>query len=159
VKVKQTRKPSAVIPVVAMSDIAFLLIVFFMLISKPTEEGIELNLPSAKSSKEKEVNQKSISIEKNGQMFLAGRAVNAAELEVELAKMLEKAETDEERVVAIKADEATLYKFAFKAIDIVNKVGGIPALISDTGGEEKPEVRLDTGGTREPEKKETRHGP
>ena len=149
-KLKQTRKPEAVIPVAAMSDIAFLLIIFFMLTSKLTEQGIDLKLPKAETAEEKEVKQMSIVVDRTNRVYYNGAPATFQELETELGKGLEKATKDEEKVVSIKGDATSQYETVFNCIDIVNKLGGMPVLISEEtqgGAVEGPNVTMDAGGS------------
>lgn len=133
-KIKTTQQPELVIPVASMADIAFLLIVFFMLTSTMIKEsGIELTLPQAKKVEEKKVREKSIVVSAKGQLYFNGVPMGADSIERELSIALEGAQTPEARTVTIKGDKATPYQDIITAIDIVNRLDGTMVLILEEG--------------------------
>lgn len=134
-KIETTRKPELVIPVASMADIAFLLIVFFMLTSTIIKEsGIDLNLPQAKKTEEKKVREKSIVVTRQGQFYLNGVPMSPERIEAELATLLQNAKTEDERAVTIKGDKVAEYQHIVTAIDMVNRLDGTLVLILEEDG-------------------------
>ncbi len=131
-KIRTSRKTEATIPLSSMADVAFLLIIFFMLTSTIVKEsGIELTLPQAKKTEQKKVREKSIVISKKGQYYFNGVPMSPEAIEQSLADMLKDAKDDEARSVTIKADKTIEWQTVVTAIDIVNRLDGIMVLIME----------------------------
>lgn len=134
-KIKTTQKTDASIPLSSMADVAFLLIIFFMLTSTMVQEsGIELTLPQAKKTEQKKTREKSIVISKKGQYYLNGVPMSPEAIEQALTDLLKGAKDDEARSVTIKADKSIEWQTVVTAIDIVNRLDGILVLIMEEEG-------------------------
>ncbi|PKV75649.1 ExbD/TolR family protein [Pontibacter ramchanderi] len=101
----------------SMTDIIFLLLIFFMLTSNfVTPTGLPVSLPSSKVSNivMEKVN---ITITKDLQYFLNGKQIDEAQLETQLAALLQ---GTEEGVVVLNVDKTV-------PVEYLAKVAGIAA--------------------------------
>ncbi|TXD48939.1 ExbD/TolR family protein [Polaribacter sp. IC073] len=102
----------------SMTDIVFLLLIFFMLTSTlVTVSAIDVLLPKAGGKTE---NSKSVavSITNNSIFYIDKTEVTSANLESEI---LRKVGTDKQKTIIIRGDKEVPYKNVMKVIDIANK--------------------------------------
>lgn len=102
----------------SMTDIVFLLLIFFMLTSTlVTVSAIDVLLPKAGGKTE---NSKSIAvtITDDSQFYIDKTAVDASALESEL---LQRVGTEKEKTIVIRGDQNVAYKNVMQVIDIANK--------------------------------------
>ena len=102
----------------SMTDIVFLLLVFFLLTSPAiTPEALDLVLPKAKG-KTTSVQNVSVSINKNRQFFINSERVSEGSLERSLRKQLKGQESP---TVILRAEEGVPIEKAVKVMDIANR--------------------------------------
>lgn len=102
----------------SMTDIVFLLLIFFMLTSTlVTVSAIDVLLPKAGGKTE---NSKSVAvtIDSKSQFYIDKTQVNASNLENELLKSVG---ADKAKTIVIRGDQDVAYKNVMKVIDIANK--------------------------------------
>lgn len=126
-RTKKKRKPVPV-PVASMGDIAFLLIIFFMVCSEITKEkDVPLVLPMSEyvEKVEKSIVAR-VSVDESGQIWLDGKGVNSAkDIEWGVRAMLANTVSDEQRHVQFKCD-ATLPRDTFEPVlKAIAEAGGI----------------------------------
>ena len=127
--VKQRRKAEPDIPVVSMSDIAFLLIIFFLVTTNFIKEShIKLKLPKAESGDDEDKIQINVSMDKDGELWLNGKPTAA--LKVDLGKLLGDKKGDK-RKVFFKCDKGILNEVYMSAIEEINGAGGLLVLKTD----------------------------
>ena len=107
-KLQRKRKGPITMPIVSMGDIAFLLIIFFMVCSNFVKESnIEYKQPTAQELTPVEQSALSVAVDKDGEIYLNGKPVTDSEkLKSELEGSLkDKEQTDAEgRSVLFKCD-------------------------------------------------------
>ncbi len=111
-------KVSAEFSMSSMTDIVFLLLVFFLLTSPAiTPDALDLILPKAKG---KSTNQQkaSVSITKDGAFYVNKERVSEYSIETELKKIL--ANQDKPTII-LRAEEGVPIEDAVKVMDIANK--------------------------------------
>ena len=102
----------------SMTDIVFLLLIFFMLTSTlVTVSAIDVLLPKAGGKTENQTSV-AVTITKNSSFYINKVKVNAASLEREL---LSKVGTDKKKTIVIRGDQNVPYKNVMKIIDIANR--------------------------------------
>lgn len=102
----------------SMTDIVFLLLVFFLLTSPAiTPEALDLILPKAKG-KTTNVQQASVSITKEGAYYVDKERVSEYAIESELKKVLE---GKDEPTIVIRAEEGVPIENAVLVMDIANR--------------------------------------
>ncbi|MDG1993925.1 MAG: biopolymer transporter ExbD [Polaribacter sp.] len=102
----------------SMTDIVFLLLIFFMLTSTlVTVSAIDVLLPKA-SGKTEQKKSVAVSITNTSEYFLDKTAVSEVNLESEILKLVG---VDKAKTVVIRGDKDVPYKNVMKIIDIANR--------------------------------------
>lgn len=112
---KRRSKVSAEFSMSSMTDIVFLLLIFFMLASTlVTTSALDLVLPSSKAQtvKRKDV---TVNISPDQRFSVGNEIVSSAELESEILRQVE---GQEEAVVILRADKSVPYEQVVKVMDI-----------------------------------------
>ncbi len=127
------RRPRIIIPVASMADIAFQLIIFFMICSNfAREAGIAVKPPAAPDLDRLRQSATVVSIDGQGQIYVQGRRVpDARSAETELADLLRKARTAEARTVLFRCDRAAGREVFEPVLDAITRAGGIVAAIGE----------------------------
>jgi biopolymer transport protein ExbD len=115
-KLKGRNKVSPDFSMSSMTDIVFLLLVFFMLTSN-SPNALDLLLPKAKG-KSTNTQNVSVSINKNLEYFVNSEKINGEYIEIELKKALE---GQENPTIILRAEESVAIKEAVRVMDIANK--------------------------------------
>ncbi len=102
----------------SMTDIVFLLLIFFMLTSTMvTTNALDLNLPKAKGKTEN-TNNIAVNIKKDLQFFIDKEPVNEADLETTLLQMMG---GDETKAIILRAEQGVPIEKAVTVMDIANR--------------------------------------
>ena len=126
---KDKRKGEPTIPVVAMSDIAFLLIIFFLVTTNFIKEShIKLKLPKAEATQKEEKIQVSVTVDQDGVVYLNGEETQG--LNGDLSILLGDREGEHRRVF-LKCHKELAYDEFMPVIENINKAGGILVLKTD----------------------------
>ena len=139
-KLKRKEHDDGKIDVGSFSDIAFLLIIFFILTTTFTKiAGNKIEIPSG-SSEPSESEQKQLSVTLSAESILYGedaKSISIDELRTALEK--EKFETKEpdDRMVVLETDGAVLYERYFQVVMAIDDAGGVLTLVDHAGGEEE----------------------
>jgi len=104
----------------SMSDLVFLLLIFFMLTSTlVAPNAIKLLLPSSNSRTIEQPPKIIVSINENHEFFLQGIQVNENSLETSLMKILPGQESTS---IRLEADKNIAVQYVVNIIDIVNTI-------------------------------------
>ncbi|WP_026707059.1 ExbD/TolR family protein [Flavobacterium frigidarium] len=102
----------------SMTDIVFLLLIFFMLTSTMvTTNALDLVLPKAKGKTDSNKNI-SVSINKDLEFYIDKEVVTETELE---AKLLSALGSDKEKAIILRAEEGVPIEKAVNVLDIANR--------------------------------------
>ncbi|MCV6628832.1 MAG: biopolymer transporter ExbD [Flavobacteriaceae bacterium] len=115
-KLRGRNKVSPEFSMSSMTDIVFLLLVFFMLTSN-APNALDLLLPKAKG-KSTNTQNVAVSINKNMQYFVNNTRISEKYLEIELQKVLK---GQEKPTVILRAEEGVPIEKAVRVMDISNK--------------------------------------
>ncbi|WP_136465128.1 ExbD/TolR family protein [Flagellimonas onchidii] len=115
-KLKGRNKVSPEFSMSSMTDIVFLLLVFFMLTSN-APNALDLLLPKAKG-KSTNTQNVSVTIDKNLKYFVNNEQINKEYIEIELKKALE---GQEKPTIILRAEENVAIKEAVNVMDIANR--------------------------------------
>jgi biopolymer transport protein ExbD len=117
----QEDKPYDEINITPMLDLAYVLLVIFILMTTATVQGLKVNLPKASQTPSLAKPQtKAITINNEGKVFLDTVPVTLPELEQRLTS--QKAQTPEFPVV-VRGDSLTQYQAVMDVLDVVGRVG------------------------------------
>ena len=79
--IRRKKKPNLVLPLSSMGDIAFLLIIFFMLASNFMKTAnVDMEEPVASSLEQQEAAKQSVTMDREGAIWFQGQKVDAREL-------------------------------------------------------------------------------
>ncbi len=115
-KLKGRNKVSPEFSMSSMTDIVFLLLVFFMLTSN-APNALDLLLPKAKG-KSTNTQNVSVTINKDLEYFVNNEQINKEYIEIELKKALE---GQEKPTIILRAEENVAIKEAVNVMDIANR--------------------------------------
>lgn len=115
-KLKGRNKVSPDFSMSSMTDIVFLLLIFFMLTAN-SPNALDLLLPKAKG-KSTNTQNVSVSIDKNLQYFVNNERINGEYIEIELKKALE---GQDKPTIILRAEESVAIKEAVNVMDIANR--------------------------------------
>ena len=115
-KLKGRNKVSPDFSMSSMTDIVFLLLIFFMLTAN-SPNALDLLLPKAKG-KSTNTQNVSVSINKNLEYFVNNERINGEYIEIELKKALE---GQDKPVIILRAEESVAIKEAVNVMDIANR--------------------------------------
>lgn len=108
------------INITPMLDVAYVLLLIFIIMTTATVQGITVNLPKASSSPSlAKPKTKAVSISQDGTLYLDTYPVTLQELETRLGQL--KAATPDLPVV-IKADSSIQYQKVVEVLDIVTRL-------------------------------------
>ncbi|MDT0607864.1 ExbD/TolR family protein [Croceitalea rosinachiae] len=115
-KLKGRNKVSPDFSMSSMTDIVFLLLVFFMLTSN-APNALDLLLPKAKG-KSTNTQNVSVTIDKNLKYYVNNEQINGEYIEIELRKALE---GQDKPTIILRAEESVAIKEAVNVMDIANR--------------------------------------
>ena len=127
-------KPYDDINISPMLDLAYVLLVIFIIMTTASVQGLKVNLPKASAAPSLAKPQtKAITVTNEGKIFLDTFPVTLSELEQRLAQI--KAQTPEFPVV-VRGDGLTQYQKIMDVLDLLGRLG-----ISQVGLATKPLVK------------------
>ena len=115
-KFKGRNKISPEFSMSSMTDVVFLLLIFFMLTSN-APNALDLLLPKAKGKSTSSQNV-SVTIEKNLNYFVNNQQINGEYIEIELKKALK---DQENPTIILRAEESVAIREAVKVMDVANR--------------------------------------
>lgn len=119
-KVESEEKVYDDINITPMLDVAYVLLLIFIIMTTATVQGITVNLPKASSTPSlSKPKTKAISITPDGQIYLDTYPVTVDELETRLSQY--KAATPDLPVV-LKADASIQYQRVIEVLDVVTRL-------------------------------------
>ncbi len=124
-KIKKRKKPSSEIPAASMSDIAFLLIIFFMLTTVfSQEEGLKYQLPDSTKEVSLESKNIEITVDQNDNVTYDGMPIPSNQLDQIRVKVQARKLIKPDIFVVIKVAPQAPYKYL---IDIIDEIllGGV----------------------------------
>ncbi len=118
-KINTEAKPYDDINITPMLDLAFVLLVIFIIMTTASVQGIKVNLPKASSAASLESNTKAITIDDAGQVYYEAFPVSMTELEDRLR--IQQAQTPDFPVV-VKGDGQVQYAKVVEVLDLLRRI-------------------------------------
>jgi biopolymer transport protein ExbD len=133
-QVQSEEKPYDDINITPMLDLAYVLLVIFIIMTTASVQGLKVNLPKASAAPSLAKPQtKAITVTNEGKIFLDTFPVTLSELEQRLAQL--KAQTPEFPVV-VRGDGLAQYQKIMDVLDLLGRLG-----ITQVGLATKPLVK------------------
>ena len=126
---KSKNQISTTFSLASLTDIIFLLLIFFMLTSSfVTPSAVPVELPSTKVSKSLIAKQLEITITKELEYYINDQAVKLEEIEAVLKQKLENIDTPK---VVLNIDKTVAVEYLVKVAAIANKLGAKLAIATE----------------------------
>ncbi|MCZ2355927.1 MAG: biopolymer transporter ExbD [Bacteroidia bacterium] len=123
--IQQRNKPTTEFSLASMSDLVFLLLIFFMITSSFVHQaGVKVDLPQSKSEKPSQ-GQNSVTISADSHFFWNDQQVDKEELPNLIREAL-KTEDPKKKVITLRADKkVTMEQAAFVIAHIAENKGSV----------------------------------
>jgi biopolymer transport protein ExbD len=119
-QIKDDAQPYDTINVTPMLDLAYVLLVVFILMTTASVQGLEITLPKPSNKPSTEQHElKIVQVMPGGALLLNGAPVSVAELEAQLVAAKAR---DPQMTVAIKGDARAQYAAVVAVIDLCNRL-------------------------------------
>jgi biopolymer transport protein ExbD len=119
-QVNNDSKPYDTINVTPMLDLAYVLLVVFILMTTATIQGLNVSMPKPSNKPATEQHEvRIVQITSTGAILLNGVAVSSPELETQLKALQER---DPKMSVIIKGDPAAQYDKVIAVVDLCNRL-------------------------------------
>lgn len=118
-KINVEAKPYDDINITPMLDLAFVLLVIFIIMTTASVQGIKVNLPKASTAVSLESNTKAVTIDDAGQVYYEAFPVSMSELEDRLRT--QQAQTPDFPVV-VKGDGQVQYAKVVEVLDLLRRL-------------------------------------
>ena len=119
---KRRNKVNAQFSMSSLTDIIFLLLIFFMLTSTlVSQNALNLKLPSS-NSKTVAPPSMSVSIKRNGSYYLNGRQMSLGNIESGLKNRVNQEQNRENVTISIFAEENTPIQYVVNVMDLANRL-------------------------------------
>ena len=115
--IKSTNKVSPQFSMSSMTDIVFLLLIFFMLTASNNPKVLDLLLPKAQG-KSSTIQNVSVSIDKDAQYYVNNKLVDISQMETELKEALSGMENP---TIVLRVEESVPIEKAVSVMDIANQ--------------------------------------
>lgn len=120
-QVQEDNEPYDQINVVPMLDLAYVLLVIFIIMTTASVQGVKVNLPQASDTPSlAKPKTKAITVTQDGQVYLDTYPVSMEELRTQLASARA---ADPELPVVIKGDTVVQYGKVMEVLDLLGQVG------------------------------------
>lgn len=119
------------IPVGSFSDIAFLLIVYFLVATTLVKvKGVEVDMPSGEESSGASDNDKNPTVLiKGSEIYFKDKPITFDELMARLDALNLKEAEGQEKVIMLESTDETAYQDYYKVMAAISKKGGVIALV------------------------------
>lgn len=138
-KVAHRKAPEPHVPFIALADIAWQLIIFFLVTSTFTKnDALTFELPNSNEEAQQEQNEDTITVQASqASLLLNEKPLELKELQTTLAGMLAGKTADAERIVVMMAADDLTFQRDLDIKFAIKRAGGIVALMAEdeTGGE------------------------
>ena len=118
---KEARKKSSPINITSLIDVLFILLIFFMVTSHFIDQpGMKLELPETKTHEITRVENFSVFVSKDGEIFLNNQPVTLDDLGAELVRQVPEAN---QKALVLKADKLASHGLIIQVMDAAKQSG------------------------------------
>lgn len=129
---RQRGMPS--VPTTSMGDVAFLLIIFFVLCSRFAQEKAKIQAPRAREVDELQEGQISVTIDAEGVIYVQGRKVDNADwVKDQVAHLVGGKKSEQARTVMFRCDRSVSKKIFEPVVEAIAEGGGLIAAVGEKG--------------------------
>lgn len=114
-------RPTTDFSLASISDIVFLLLIFFMLTSSFVQPGVKVDLPTGSSQKPSK-GQVTITVTKEHEFYWNSEKIEKEQIKKRLEQMVQK--DPKNRVITLRTDKETIMEDAAFVINAVAEIGG-----------------------------------
>ncbi len=119
-KFERTKKPLSAFSLSSLTDIVFLLLIFFLLTSQfVVQTGVKVKLPASKMNEQSIPTKMIVSLTEEGKVYVGSEEVELNSLPVKLDEL--KNQANEEHLI-IRADKSVNIDLVIKVIDAAKSV-------------------------------------
>jgi len=129
---RRKQRRDSEVPVSAFSDIAFLLIIFFILATTLVQvSGVVTEIPSGEQAeREKEAETPTVAL-KGNHVFLGEKQIDMKHLRHYLAELNLHERTGEDKVILLEAAGDVAYQNYFDVMASISAAGGVTAILQE----------------------------
>jgi biopolymer transport protein ExbD len=133
------RKRDSTVPTDSLSDIAFLLIIFFILTTSIRRlTGFTTEMPTAQKSQQQQTEKTpTVSLTQSGIKF-DSQDVTVAVLREKLAALNLPSKKETDRIVILETNGKVPYQEYFEALAAISGAGGIVGILTEEGSKQSP---------------------
>lgn len=129
---REKKQRTGTIPTDSFSDIAFLLIIYFLVATSLVKlQAITADLPSGEKAEQARAEKTPIVNLRGSQIFFNDKPVEPAELAERLAALELTGKEPDQRVVMLETATGTPYDAYFQALAAISSSGGVVALVEE----------------------------
>ena len=129
---RHKEKRAADVPVSAFADIAFLLIIYFILATTLVQiSGVITEIPSGEKAESSEENETATVQLKGDQVFFDDQRVDMKGLRKKLAQLNLHRKTGDDKVVLLEAGRNVTYQNYFDVMASISDAGGVTAILQE----------------------------
>lgn len=119
---KKRNKVSAEFSMSSLTDIIFLLLIFFMLTSTlVSQNALNLKLPSS-SSKTVAPQSMAVSVEKEGRFYFNGKRMSISDVEKNMRSAMRASSNKDKLTVSIFSERGTPIEYVVQVMDLANRM-------------------------------------
>ena len=120
-KFERSKKPLSAFSLSSLTDIVFLLLIFFLLTSQfVIQTGVKVKLPSSKLNEQSIPTKMIVSLTEDGKIYIGSEETNIDELAIKIDGLKE---TIDESNLIIRADKTVNIDLVIQVIDAAKAVG------------------------------------
>ena len=133
---KRRRRGEPEIPLSSFSDIAFLLIIYFILAASLSNDfGFRTDIPAGQKATEA-TDEKTVAL-KDRELYWGNKKVSLPELRGELAGLRLPERDPNGRVVQFEAKGQVLWEQYYEVLAAIETAGGVPGIVMESGDKKK----------------------
>lgn len=129
---KEKKNRNTTVPTDSFSDIAFLLIIYFLVATTIVKvKSITSDLPAGEKSTQVQSDKTPIVNLRGAEVFFNDKRVEISELNERLAALDLPNKNADKRVIMLESAKGTLYEIQFKVLASISANGGVVALVEE----------------------------